>query len=227
MENMLVSAKVLIFKRYVLFMNSYIVFGMLLSTFLFWYFHALFILWTGCAIFLLLPIIGKRYLMTRFSRQTIFEFSDESIVISYDGQSLKENCKHEIRFQNVLKYKYEEGYGNPYLVLYFKNGKKKSFNFEYKSPGEAHVLDYFLNYIKNYNIVYGQDTISIQPTFMATKNGLFFLMVLGIGWVSLCILTGINHIKLLPLPIIGGLAMFMQTIHLRSIALKSYKTQQN
>ncbi len=227
MENKLISAKVLKFRQYVFFINSYIILGMLLSIFLFWYFQILLILWAGCIVFLLFPIIGKKYLMSKFSQETVFELSDESIEISYEGKSLEKNYQYEIKFQNILKYEYEEGYGNPYLILYLKNGKKKSFNFEYKSPGEVHVLNYLLNYIKNYNLIHGKDAISIQPTFMATRNGLFFLVVLGIGWVSLCILMGIKHFKFLPLPTIGGLAMFMQTINLRSIALKSYKAQQN
>lgn len=58
------SAIVLKSRQYIIFINSYIVLGVVLTGLLTWYFHIIAILWTGSMLFLLLPIVailGQQY----------------------------------------------------------------------------------------------------------------------------------------------------------------------
>ncbi len=227
MKNKVTTVLVLKLKQYMLFINSYIVLGILLTIFIVWCFHVLSILWLGAILFLFVPVVAKRYLMKKFVEPTTFEFTPDSLIISTGSKHAKGDVVKEIKLRDVLSYNYDEGIGNPYLILYLRGRKKASFNFEYRSDGEANILDDWRNYIKNYNLTSGQESISITPTFMASKNGMLLLVFLSVGWLVMCVIIGAKYLNMLPVLIIGGLAQLMQLFVLRQTALKSYKTQQS
>jgi len=220
------SAILLRTRQYAIFINVYMILGTFLTGLLTWHFHVLLILWIGSITFLLLPIIAKRYFMNRFSRLTTFRITKDCIFISSNLGNQKNDDGFEIRFQDLIFYKYEKGYGNPYLILYFKSGEKKAFDFQSRTEQEEHILDVILRQIKEYNSEHQRDKIDIKPNFIASKNGLICMTILGVGWIFICIILASRHSKAIPFSIIGGLAMFIQTIVLRNNALKSYKEQE-
>ncbi len=220
------SAIVLKSRQYIIFINSYIILGMVLTGLLTEHFHIIAILWAGSILFLLLPIVAKRYFMNRFSRLTTFQFTKDSIYVSSVSEQQKMDSCIEIKVQDIISYKYENGSGNPYLILYFKSGEKKSFNFQPGTTGEEYIIDIILKYIRDQNFQRDQNSvITMKPNFMATRGGLIFITVLGIGWIVICIILVATHSKATPFSLIGGIAMFIQTIILRNNSLKSYKEQ--
>jgi hypothetical protein len=117
MEEKFHIATILKTRQYMFFINSYIVLGTILTVFFAWYFHVRSIIWIGSIIFLLLPIVAKRYFMTQFSECKTFLFKKDSMFVSSKVKRKDSDDIDEIELKNIRSYKYEEGYGNPYLIL--------------------------------------------------------------------------------------------------------------
>lgn len=132
----------------------------------------------------------------------------------------------EIEISNISSYKFEEGYGKTYIILYLKGGKKISLDFGDRISNQEYILDAILLYITSYNLQCEENEIIMRkPVFIATQLGLIFIICLGIVWAFISIFLAIYHRKTIPFTTIGGISFFIQMLTLRQKALRTYKGQ--
>jgi hypothetical protein len=220
--------KILNTKKYVIFINAYIILGVILTGLLTWHYRKIEVAWIGGFTFLLIPVLAKSHLQKPFNRIASFRFNEAGICIQFHcagGTARQDHIR--IRFVDLRAYEYDDGIGKCYFRFFFRNGKEKSFDFQDRIKDEVYIIDKIIQHIKKHNgLLGGDDKITKKLSFIASRKGLFFILALGFGWMVICIYLATHHIKAVPFTTIGGILFFIQIIIHRKRELTNYKQEE-
>lgn len=178
-------------KKYVLFIIIWLLGGIALFSCLTYLLSSFLIFIIGIVIFFIGILLFEKKIQERFSYNILFNLSETYFEILLNSKS------HEIDFKNIKIY-FEEVYAfritnsskdkSVILKVILKNRKQFKWTFmeNRKANGGIRIMDEIINCIKNYNTNHNENKIGLISNFFATRNGLIYIIIIGV--MTACII---------------------------------------